>query len=425
MTSPSLQQPDADMQTALTGVEQLPATALERHTARRRTCRRVSVGGVIVGVTLAACGGTTSVTEPPTSLPLANVSVGALHTCGLSPTGTAYCWGFGGYGSLGDSTQHDTSSPVPVSGGFKFTALSAGEFYTCAVALAGSAYCWGDNGFGFGVSSLTPVAVPGGLLFASVSAGGSHTCGLTSAGAAYCWGSNYDGQLGTGGTPSASSTPVAVSGGLTFVVLSAGESHTCGVTAANVAYCWGLSAAGALGNGTTTGPEVCPVLNDHCSTIPVAVLGGLTFTTVSAGTFHTCGVTTAGKAYCWGTNDLGQLGNGTTTASTTPVLVTDSLSFSSLSAGGAYTCGVTTGGAAVCWGAGGGGRLGNGSTANSTTPVSVSGGLTFTAVSSGHNGGTACGIAPGHSAYCWGSDFYGQLGDGKQMDSPVPGPVGH
>src|SRR5205823_5331308 len=156
----------------------------------------------------------------------------------------------------------------------------------CGVSTAGAAYCWGnDNNGGYTLSS-TPVAVSGGLTFASISAGYEATCGVTTGGAAYCWGANNYGQLGNAGHNFWEATPVAVSGGLTFAAVSAGYDVTCGVTTGGAAYCWGDNYSGQLGNGTRTS-----------STTPVAVLGGLTFASVTTDPGHSCGVTTSNAAY--------------------------------------------------------------------------------------------------------------------------------
>jgi alpha-tubulin suppressor-like RCC1 family protein len=184
---------------------------------------------------------------------------------------------------------------VQVVGGLSFATISAGIGYTCALTTGGAAYCWGYNASGqLGDGTTTerdsPVAVLGSMTFVSVSTGGDaagngHACGLTASGAAYCWGANETGQLGIGTYGySSSSTPVPVAGGLTFAAVAAGsnfngfagQAHTCGVTIAGAAYCWGDNAHGQLGVGTTTGPETC-VISDPCSTMPVAVLGGLNF----------------------------------------------------------------------------------------------------------------------------------------------------
>jgi len=274
--------------------------------------------------------------------------------------------------------------------------------HSCGLTPSGAVFCWGANdvgqlGVGSTDSSTGLVAVTGGLTFSAVSAGGFHTCGITTSGAAYCWGGNEDGQLGNGSTVVSSSVPVAVSGGHTFSAVSAGRAHTCGLTTNGAAYCWGNNGAGQLGDGST--PP---------SRVPVAV-GGLTFSSVSAGDGHTCGLTTAGAAYCWGS---GLLGDGSTSSGSVPVAVSGGLTFSSVSAGFGHTCGVTTTGEAHCWGANNFGQLGDGSInggppigKSRSAPVSVVGGLTFAAVSAGHE--FTCGIATGGTAYCWGQDWTG------------------
>jgi hypothetical protein len=132
---------------------------------------------------------------------------------------------------------------------------------------------------------------------------------MTTAGASYCWGYNAGGQLGDG-TATSRSTPVTVVGNLTFSSLSAGGFHTCGVTASATAFCWGYNAGGQLGDGTTT---------DRWT--PVNLAGNLAFTGLGAGRLHTCGMTSSGISNCWGENAFGQLGDGTTTSSASPVQV--------------------------------------------------------------------------------------------------------
>jgi len=203
-----------------------------------------------------------------------------------------------------------------------FASVSAGEedAYACGRTAAGAAYCWGGNsagqlGDGTTTTRLTPVAVvmPAGVTFASVTAKALHTCGLTSAGAAYCWGLNTDGQLGDGTTTSRL-TPVAVAqpAGVTFTSLSVGQKHSCGLRAVGAAYCWGLNTDGQLGDGTLT---------ERHTPVPVVMPAGVTFAGLSVGAFHNCGLTAAGAAYCWGANDQGRLGDGTTTDRATPVEV--------------------------------------------------------------------------------------------------------
>ncbi len=337
----------------------------------------------------------------------------AWHTCGVTTTGAAYCWGYNSYGQLGNGSFTGSSVPVLVSGGLTFAAVSAGERHTCGVTTGGAAYCWGNNqeselGNGNTTTSTTPVAVGGGLTFASVSAGSQHTCGLTTSGAAYCWGFGGLGELGNGTTTN-STTPVPVSGALTFTALSAGGDHTCGVTTTGAAYCWGYNYYGQLGNGSSGSNSLVPVL----------VSGGLTFAAVSAGGLHSCGITPSATAYCWGRNSYGQLANGSLNGTTTPAAVASGFAFASVSAGGQHSCGLTTGGTVYCWGDEGLGELGNGSTAGLTTPVPVSSGFSMLSSGAAHT----CAATAGGTAYCWGRGDDGQLGNGSINDQTTPVPV--
>ena len=341
----------------------------------------------------------------PGGLRFSSISAGGSHSCGLTGDGTAYCWGHNNAGELGigaiDTLDHVV--PQAVTGGLKFAVISAGYSHTCAVTTGGAAYCWGDNGSGqLGVNSsvlldpplasTVPIPVPGALVFTAISAGRTHTCAVTAAGDAQCWGSNQTGQLGR--VPwdwQNIQPPGPVAGGLAFVSLSARDVHTCGVTIDGAAYCWGMNASGSLGNGSTAS-----------SSTPAAVVGGLAFTAVSAGLYHTCALTPGGAAYCWGDNEVGALGNGTRDGDwhETPGPVSGGLNLVAVSAGGSHTCGLTSNGAAYCWGYNQWGQLGDGTSGDSRKPVPVSGGLTFAALSAGV--AQTCGITTAGAAYCWG-----------------------
>ncbi|HEX4560671.1 MAG TPA: hypothetical protein VH113_02465, partial [Gemmatimonadales bacterium] len=281
---------------------------------------------------------------------IVSISSDGTHGCGLDGTGAAKCWGDNGAGQLGSFGASSYDTAVAVLGGGLYSQIDAGLQHTCAATAAGAAWCWGNNTQGqVGSDDSTnfeinqPTAVAGGLVFSSVSAGGNHSCGLTNAGAAYCWGLNSNGQLGNGGVGAIVRHPVPVSGGLTFASISAGYTHSCALTAAGVAYCWGDNSDGALGTGDTSA---------HNTPIPVS--GGLTFTAIAAGWSFTCGIATGGTVYCWGRNSQGSLGNGTSNPSHSPTPITGALTFQTITAGGGSqaSCGMTTGGVAYCWGTG-------------------------------------------------------------------------
>src|SRR5437660_1556184 len=137
-----------------------------------------------------------------------------------------------------------------------------------------------------------------------------------------------------------------------FASVTAGDSHTCGLTTGGAAFCWGLNYVGQLGIGSAVGPEACAAIRGTalpCSQEPVAVAGAITFSELSAGGEYSCGLTAGGLLYCWGSDVYGQLGNGSTSESPVPVLVTGGLRFSAVTTGHGYTCALTTGGAAYCW----------------------------------------------------------------------------
>jgi alpha-tubulin suppressor-like RCC1 family protein len=208
----------------------------------------------------------------------------------------------------------------------------------------------------------------------SVSAGTEHACGLAADGRAYCWGSNRLGQLGNDDpSPGRRSSASVVATGETFVAISAGANHTCAVTRSGEVFCWGLNFTGELGQAV--------VANDcggfRCSRRPVRVESSVRFDTVSAGFGHTCALS-GGRAFCWGRNDRGQLGSARVdeqcegvacTPSPIPVSALDG--FTSISAGGDHTCGMA-GGSAYCWGSNQYGQLGvETGTASNPRPLQV------------------------------------------------------
>ncbi len=184
------------------------------------------------------------------------VAAGGVHSCAIQPSKAVRCWGLGREGQLGNGTNSvDEYIPQLVSTGTAMDSITAGFKHSCSLSTTGAAFCWGDNtdgqlGLGNNTSQNTPVGVSGGP-YVQISAGLAHTCALAAGGQAFCWGSNSRGQLGDG-TNSPRTSPTAVGSGLTFKMISAGDLSTCGVTTSNVAYCWGDNEYGALGDGSQT-----------------------------------------------------------------------------------------------------------------------------------------------------------------------------
>lgn len=206
-----------------------------------------------------------------------------------------------------------------------------------------------------------------------------------------------------------------------FSSISAGGAHTCAVGSGDRAYCWGANGAGQLGDGNSAGSD-----------LPSRVVGGLMIASISAGHDHTCAITISGTAYCWGDNDRGQLGDGSTNGSITPVVVAGGLSFAWISAGYDHTCGIAVDGTGYCWGANTRGQIGDGTRNDRTTPTAISSDSALAAISAG--GGVlvahTLGVTTGDAGLSWGGNNVGQLGRSASGDcggvpcDPGPGFIG-
>lgn len=346
----------------------------------------------------------------------------------------ALVWGYGDDSALGTGSTSDELVPVPMAAGANpintwgtnWYSMDGGYDQTCGVGTDQRAYCWGLNGSGqLGDGTVddtnVPVAVaPGantGNAWVSVSAGSDYsTCGIGIDAKAYCWGENADGRLGDGTTDD-TNVPVAVIGGPTFwSSVRVGNTHACGVGNDEEAYCWGNNVSGALGDGTTVN-----------SPVPVQVVGGpQRWAEVSAGFDHTCGIGTDRRAYCWGNNDDGELGDGSTDDTAVPVQVQagDNVSgnWDSIVTGYDATCAIGSDGQAYCWGWDKSGQLGNGGAGNQVQPVRVElpMGVSVRILSMDAYGEHVCAVSTGNIVYCWGYNGEGQLGNGATSNSDVP-----
>ena len=356
----------------------------------------------------------------PSGLRFSTLTAGSLHACALDTGGSAWCWGLNQSGQLGGvSTDACTRSrdagvtlacsryPVPVSGGLRFTAISAGTDgggeATCAISTAGRPWCWGGGAYGqIGngqkQNASTPMAVnvPAGKTFTQVASGERFACALVSDGTAWCWGDNFYGTLGSGSPFSdATATPVEVATTERFTSLTAGALTACGLTAAGKAFCWGMVGAGRQERA------------------PAAMAPSLTFEQIVAGgsisnDVHLCGRQADGKVFCWGDNTGGQMGipTGTGTTYPNPVPAMGGHSYTAITAGAGYTCGIEAGGAVRCAGRNTQGELGIGRLGRVAEPTVVEG-PPFRALTTGW---FSCGLTTDGIAFCWGRNEYGGLG---------------
>ena len=384
--------------------------------------RAASRAGILGAITLllgavlslGALGVPSAEAAPWTAVSAAN---SGLTTSAVTSTGGAECWGNNSNGRLGNGTNTNSSVPVPVNGlSSGVSAISTGNDHACALTSTGGVECWGYNGYGqLGNGTTTdssiPVAVKGlSSGVTAVSAGGDDTSAITSTGDVDCWGDNVYGELGNGDTEN-SFSPLPVRGLSSGVrAISASYDATSALTNTGGVECWGDNSNGQLGNGTNTN-----------SSLPVPVSGlSSGVSAISAGYDDTSALTSTGGIECWGENTYGQLGNGTTTDSSIPVAVNGlSSGISAVSAGGTYTCALTSTGGVECWGDNTYGQLGNGTTTDSLIPVAVSG---LSSGVSAISAGTffACALPRAGGVECWGLNDYGQLGNGTTTDSSVP-----
>lgn len=350
------------------------------------------------------------------------LSAGEDHTCILKSNGKAYCWGDNSVGQLGDGSTESSMTPVAVSGDLRLKSISADWDHTCGITVDDDAYCWGRGrygrlGNGSSENSMVPTAVSGGMSFESVNSGFAHTCGITTDGDGFCWGRNEDGILGNNSVEG-SLVPVPVSGGHKFGSLNAGSATTCGITTEGKAYCWGASDFGSLlGLGED---------DRDSKSAPGLVAGEFKFKpdSISVGLDHVCAISTADKAVCWGRGRYGKLGIGPGDGLgvienlMTPREVKGNVSFAQITTGLFQTCGISTDGKAYCWGRNGSGQLGDGTTTMQVEPAAVSADIEFAELTIGVD--HACGVSSDDDVYCWGNGNAGKLGTRSSENKLTP-----
>ena len=292
-----------------------------------------------------------------------------------------------------------------------FQRIAAGLSHSCAIDGDGNAFCWGSNSYGqlgdgTTDSSLTPVAVQGlsGVHLVAIEAGNHHSCALDEDGDVYCWGRNDYGQLGDG-TDSDRTLPTAVTGlsePVLILSLDAVSHHACVVTASKVAYCWGKNDQGQLGDGTTA-HRATPTL--------VGTTSNENVITISVGRTHSCfsRAATFTTTHCFGENGFGQLGDHTTITRYLPRATFHSVTSLRIAGGGFHTCVIGGNGRLRCWGRNIYGQLGNPSGSSYTFPPlsesTIPGGAVEVRAGTFHT----CALMDNGGLKCWGSNSSGQV----------------
>jgi len=357
------------------------------------------------------------------SLPAIALTAGSHHSCAVLQGGGIACWGDNDRGQLGDDTRDDRSSPVAVEAlNDTITKVAAGRYHTCALATDGDIHCWGSSsrgqlGTGSVESSRTPARVSAlGRDAIAIAAGEDHSCAIRTDGQLRCWGSNRDRQLGEGSPGlysipqllipernAASNTPI---GGV--AAIATGRYHSCLITGQRGVACWGRNSDGQLGDDSTIPRST-----------PVAVAGlDSGIAAIALGAEHSCALRQDGTVLCWGSNQYGQLGDGTQEKHSVPVAVSGITGgVAAIVAGDNHTCALIQGGGAKCWGQNSSGQLGDGTTTDASFPVTVSGlgGASALAAGLAHS----CALLP-DSIHCWGDNSSGQVGDGTVINRPAP-----
>jgi alpha-tubulin suppressor-like RCC1 family protein len=339
-------------------------------------------------------------------------------------SGALYAWGVNNAGQLGDGTGTDAHSPelISLASGVTPTAISSGTYDSLAIGSDGNLYAWGENGNGqLGDGTTTNLASPEVITLApgvtptAISAAPFHSLAIGSDGQLYAWGDNDQGELGDGTTTEHDSPEViTLAPGVTPTAIAAGYYDNLVIGSDGNLYAWGYNEIGQLGDGTTTerdSPEV------------ITLAPGVTPTDISAVYFHSMAIGSDGNLYAWGDNINGQLGDGTNTNRPSPEVITlaAGVTPTTISAGGLYSLAIGSDGQLYAWGDNTQGELGDGTTAGQGSPelITLAPGVTPTAeISAGYDHALDVG-SDGH-LYAWGQNNVGQLGDGTTSDHHSP-----
>jgi hypothetical protein len=331
------------------------------------------------------------------------ISAGNTHSCGIRGDGALYCWGSNGNGEIGDGTTTSRSVGVRVGTANDWTDISAGGQFTCGIR-SGQMWCWGRNsdgevGDGTQTDRRTPTRIGTATNWASVSAGDDHVCALQSDGTLWCWGETSFGQMGIGSASSPKTTPYKVSSATNWTSVSSGHNYTCALKTDKTLWCTGENGNYQLGTGSNSS------VNNWTK------IGSATdWASVDSGDLHTCAIKTSGTLWCWGDNAYGQLGIGSTWSRSTPTQVGSVNTWTAVATagdqGGEHTCATRSDKSLWCWGRNNNGQLGDGTTTQRTSPVRIGSSTSWLSVDTGI--AHTCALKADLTATCWGASSTGQ-----------------
>ena len=350
---------------------------------------------------------------------VAQLAAGYFSFCARKTDGSVWCWGRDTTALLANGSPVYRPDPVEISAlDHSVTQVAAGEAgMVCALTSDGGVWCWGQISNAQGYFDAQPA--PGRIAdlppdIVEIAVGWGHACALAGAGTLWCWGRDDDGELGDGSTALFGTDPLQVTAlGHAVAHVVAEGANTCAVLNDGTLWCWGANDVGQLGNGTT---------DDSAVPVAVTALGTKVRQVSLSTTGHTCACLDDGSAWCWGSNDRGELGDGSQTASLFPEQVQGLGSVVEISAGASDTCARTADGVLWCWGRNsvgqlGVGRAGQGVMAASPVPVLASG-TRFVEVSAGI--GATCARDEDGGVWCWGMRSFGLLADGSIGSTLLP-----
>lgn len=356
--------------------------------------------------------------------------------CAITNLGNAYCWGYGYTGQRGDGSNSNLNVPVKLQFPSQVLSISSSYYQSatlCALDINHKVYCWGagnygsvGNGESYSVNVPTPIAMfdsNTNFMQAAISGNSNTSCAVEAQGDIYCWGYGLNGQLGNGNnTNSYIPTRVVIESSeslITDLITTRGffANTFCALHSSNQVYCWGYGIDGEIGNGRNLSEST-----------PQSVLlpEDVSITQLVAANETICGIDTNGYAYCWGSGEDGQIGNGTMQSSNIPQKVAPPdgsavpLSFTQLVAASETFCGLDKNSLIYCWGYGLNGQIGNMAKNNVALPTPVGGNIKFNMLLGAGND-TFCAQSTSNYVYCWGKNTHGVAGIGStQTEVTVP-----